>query len=175
MRRIARLLTAPLLIAFGLMLSSCVGAVVQSLVPHDRNAALADFSTSPAAVQALYAQGTATNTISFSADQAIPGMAITLPAATTSVHHALVTFSVSATSQVGGGACNFTIYSGSTKTAATGTVYPGTASSTFIPLTMVERVGLTSTTQKISVDWNNGGSGSCTIREFYSFSAILTS
>ncbi|HLI96959.1 MAG TPA: hypothetical protein VKT72_12860 [Candidatus Baltobacteraceae bacterium] len=174
MRRLYRLLSAPIFIVVGLLLSSCVGAVVQTLVPHDRGAALADFAIQPAAVQAVYAQATATLSTTTSTDQPIPGMAITLPAATTSAHHALVTFSASATIPNSSAACNFTIYNGSSKTSALGTVYNPQVSSSWIPMTMVERIALTSATQKLSVDWNNGGAGTCFIRQFYSLSALLT-
>lgn len=176
MRRVFSSLTAPVLLAVALLLSSCVGAVVQSsLVPHDRGAALADFATQPSGVRALYAQGTAG--VSYpplsSGDQPIPGMSITLPVATTGAHNALVTFSASTTYPQSGATCTFTIYNGSSKTSAVGATYNPAAAISYIPMTLVERIALTTTTQKLAVEWNNGGTGFCSLSNFYSLSAIL--
>ena len=124
MRDIARSIIAPVVVAVGLMLSSCVGAAVEtSLVPHDRSAALADLATMPASTPLFYAQGTASLSTTSNMDQALPGLAITLPAATTNGHHALVTFSASVTYPQSPAACNFTIYVASKKTSATGPTY----------------------------------------------------
>jgi hypothetical protein len=175
MRRVSTSLTAPIVIATGLLLSSCVSAVMQSgLLPHDPNAALADFTASPAIAQAFYVQSTTGLGTTSGTDQALPGMAITLPAATTSAHHALVTFSAAAMSPTSGAACNLTIYNGSVKTSALATAYNPSVPTSYIPVNVVERIALASATQKISIDWNNGGAGECFIRQFYSLSAILT-
>ena len=176
MHDLARSITAPVVVAVGLMLSSCVGAAVEtSLVPHDRGAALADSATLPAGAPLFYAQATTSLSTTSNMDQAIPGMAITLPAATTSGHHALVTFSASVTYPQSPAACNFTIYIGSKKTSATGTTYDPSVSISNIPITIVERILLTSTPQNISVDWNNGGGGRCFLERFYSLSGLVTS
>ncbi len=112
----------------------------------------------------------------FRRDQPIAGMAITLPPATTSVHNALVTFSASTTYPETAAECNFSIYNSSTKISATGTTYfsGDLENHHLVPMTLVERIALATTTQKIAVEWNNGGTGICALLNFYGLSAILT-
>ena len=174
MRLISRSFTAPALLVVALVLSSCVGTVVQSaFVPQDRSAAAAGSASIGGARTALYVQSTATVSTSSSADSAIPGMSITLPAATTSLHNALVTFSAGGAG--GNGYCQFKIYSGTTPTSATAFIIDSyTAYSTIVPANLVERIPLTTTTQDITVDYNNQNNGTCTVYLFYSLSAILT-
>jgi hypothetical protein len=175
MRRFVRSLTAPVAIAIGLILSSCMGAVVQStFVPNDRGVALAGSAALQYAKTALYAQGTAPFTTTSGTDQAIPGLSLTLPAATTSVHNALVTFSAGATYPQGSGYCYFTIYNGTTATSARAATSDSSPYPSYIPANIVARIPLASATQIITVDVNNQNSGTCWMGIFYSLSAILT-
>jgi hypothetical protein len=159
------------------MLSSCVGAVVQSsLVPQDRSAALAGSASQiyPART-ALYVQGTTNTGTTSNTDQAIPGMSIMLPAATTTLHNALITFSAPTTYAAQGADCVFTIYNGSNATSASSESYDtNTAYALFTSTSIVVRIPLSTTAQNILAEYRTATSGQCTIAHFYSLSAILT-
>ena len=170
MPRISRSLTTPALLVVALMLSSCVGAAVQSmLMPQTHNAAYAGESAFASPADVLYAQGTALLTTTSGTNQPISGMILSLPAATTTEKHALVTFD--ATSTFPQNSCNFTIYTGTVATAAVG---QNTSSvGAVMPMNIAIRLPLKSTKQTITVDWNSGGQ-TCQILDFYSLSAVIS-
>ena len=171
MQRISQSLTMPALMLVALMLSSCVGAAVQSMfLPQDRSAAYAGESTFSSPAQLLYAQGTNHIFTTSSSDQAIPGMTLSLPAATTTSHHALITFSAPLTEPQTG--CFFTIYAGATATLGTGSGISRDMQDV-MPMNIVVRIPLTTAKQTITVDWNAGGQ-TCQMNNFYSLSAIIT-
>ena len=170
MHRISRSLTAPVLLVVALMLSSCVGAAVQSmLVPQERSAAYAGESTFSSPADVLYAQGTTFLTTTSATNQAIAGMTLSLPAATTTSHHALVTFAATATFPQN--SCNFTIFAGTTATSGVGQDSSNVGA--VVPMNIVIRLPLKTTKQTITVDWNSGGQ-TCQIFDFYSLSALIT-
>ena len=172
MRYLGRSIAAPGMIAVGFLLSACAGAALQnSLMPR---AAFGDSAISTAGVRLLYAQSTNPIDTTSGTDAPIPGMAITLPAASTSGHNALVTFDAALTDPQSSAICSFTIYNNSIQTSISGSTYSSSGSNTYTPLTLVARIPLTAATQKVTVDWNNGGTGICYIEKFYSLSAIVT-
>ena len=171
MLRISRSLTTPVLLIVALMLSSCVGAAVQSaFVPQEHSATYASEAAISSPAQLLYAQGTNHVFTTSSSNQPIPGMSLTLPAATTTSHHALVTFSAPTTEPQTG--CFFTIYAGATATLGSGSAISRDMQTVF-PMNIVIRLPLTTAKQTITVDWNAGGQ-TCQMNFFYSLSAIIT-
>ena len=170
MIRISRSLTTPALLIIALMLSSCVGAAVQSmLLPQSRSAAYAGESTFSSPADALYAQGTATLTTTSNTDQPIAGMTLSLPTATTTAHHALVTFNAPSTNPRN--TCVFTVYIGTTATSGIGATTSTDGDG--IPMNIVIRLPLTAAKQTVRAEWREGG-GTCQIFAFYSLSAIIT-
>jgi hypothetical protein len=161
----SRLLT-PIALVAGFLLTSCVGAVVQSsFLPQDRGAAIA--SLQPAAASVLYKQATAGVTTTSAAFTVIPGMALTLPAASSTFKHALLTFNApSAQSNV---QCEFNVVVAGGVVARQDLVTSGGQTTSNI----VVLVPLKPSTQPANVQWATTSS-SCMVSIFYSFSAILT-
>lgn len=125
-------------------------------------------------VRSLYVQGTVTVTTTSTTPTLIPGMQLMLPAATRGARFALVTFDANAS---GAARCVFWIYAASTQFAS------GTTSGNFIPITLVTKIPLTSTTRVLQAEWNTlSASSRCALigafsgppLPFYSLSAILT-
>lgn len=171
MQRISRSLSMPALMLVALMLSSCVSAAVQSMfLPQDRSTAFAGESTSLSPAQALYVQGTNHVFTTSSSNEAIPGMTLTLPAATTTSHHAIVTFNAPTTEPQTG--CFFEIYAGTTATLGSGSAISKDMQTVF-PMNIVVRLPLTTAKQTVTVQWNSGGQ-TCQMNFFYSLSAIIT-
>ena len=170
MHRISRSLTTPALLVVALMLSSCVGAAVQGMfVPQDRSAAFAGESGFSSPADVLYAQGTTFLTTTSATNVPIAGMTLSLPAAATTSHHALVTFAATATFPQN--ACNFTIFTGTTATSGVGQDSSNVGA--VVPMNIVIRLPLKTVKQTITVDWNSGGQ-TCQIFDFYSLSAVIT-
>lgn len=166
MRNFRSQFRTPLVLVAVILLSSCVGSVMQSsLMPQDRAAAVA--ALPPPSPTVLYAQGTAGITTTSSSFTVIPGMVLNLPPASASQKHALLTFNApSALSNV---QCLFNVVVGGSIVARQDLVTGGAQTTSNI----VVRVPLGSAGQPANVQWSTTSS-SCMISIFYSFSALLT-
>lgn len=166
MRNIGSRSLTPLSLLAAFLLTSCVGAVVQStFLPQDRFAAVA--ALQPAGPAVLYKQGTAGITTTSATPATIPGLTFTLPPASANSKHALLTFNApSAQANV---QCLFNVVVAGATVARQDLVTNGAQTTSNI----VVLVPLKGASQPAEVQWSTT-STSCTISIFYSFSALLT-
>jgi len=162
-------LFSPMIFGAALVLSSCVGAIVQTtLLPKDSGRAIA--SSPPTKRQALYVQSTSLCCYYNGSYAPIPGMSLVLPAATIGLHNALVTFNAPTVTASTNGVCELAIFNGSSAIATMESGPSTGVEPSYLTANIVVQVPLTSASQTVTVDEANY----CTLTQFYSFSALLT-